>query len=67
MGKGLWDWERDNDEGGVDHGIGKETIMKGSGFFWDQERDYDEGGMDYGIERETMMKRECIMGVTGGR
>ncbi len=30
MGNGLWDWEGDNDEGGVDfYGIRKETVMKG--------------------------------------
>ncbi len=44
----------DSDEWGLDfYGIGKETLMK-----W---------VMDNGIGRETMMKRECIMGVKGGR
>ncbi len=79
-GNRLWDWEGDNDEGGVDfYGIGKEPMMKKNGLWdwegnnnagewilWDWEEDNDEGGMDNGIGSETMMKRECIMEVLGG-
>jgi hypothetical protein len=26
---GSWEWEGDSDEGGMDFGSGKETVMKG--------------------------------------
>jgi hypothetical protein len=38
-------WEGDNDEGGMDYVIRRETLMKGECIFlWDWEEDNDEGG-----------------------
>ncbi len=50
----------------MDYGIGKETIMKGSGFLWEGEEDNDEGGMDYGIGSETMMRGSVSWKWQGG-